>query len=291
MIFDFHTHTFPERIAAAAVEKLQRASHTKPFSDGTEDGLRASMSKAGIDGSLVLPVATSPRQVVHINDASIAMNNAAPQTGVYSFGCMHPDFEDYAAELARLAAEGVKGIKLHPVYQDVSFDDPRTLRLLEKAAELGLIVLIHAGYDVAFPGVERGTPRMVRNAMRSVGPFKLVLAHMGGWRCWEEAAELLAGSGVYIDTSFSLGSMTPNGDGFYQDEQELRLMDPERFIRIVRAYGADHVLFGSDSPWADQADAVAGIRELPLAESEKRMALYDNAARLLQLAPQAAPVL
>ena len=291
MIFDFHTHTFPERIAAAAVDKLQRASHTKPFSDGTEDGLSASMRRAGIDGSLVLPVATSPRQVVHINDASIAMNNAAPQTGVYSFGCMHPDFEDYDAELARLAAEGVKGIKLHPVYQDVAFDDPRTLRLLEKAAELGLTVLIHAGYDVAFPGVERGTPQMVHNAVRSVGPFTLVLAHMGGWRCWEEAAELLSGSGVYIDTSFSLGSMTSNGDGFYKDEQELKLMDPERFIRIVRAYGADHVLFGSDSPWADQAEAAAAIRELPLTENEKQLVFYDNAARLLRLAPQASPVL
>ena len=142
MIFDFHTHTFPERIAAAAVDKLQRASHTKPFSDGSERGLRESMQSAGIDASLVLPVATSPRQVVHINDASIEMNKAVSETGVYSFGSIHPDFDDYAAELTRLAAEGVKGIKLHPVYQDVAFDDPRTLRLLEKAAELGLIVLI-----------------------------------------------------------------------------------------------------------------------------------------------------
>ncbi len=291
MIFDFHTHTFPERIVAAAVDKLQRASHTKPFSDGSERGLRESMQSAGIDASLVLPVATSPRQVVHINDASIAMNKAAQQTGVYSFGSIHPDFDDYAAELTRLAAEGVKGIKLHPVYQDVAFDDPRTLRLLEKAAELGLIVIIHAGYDVAFPSVERGTPRMIRNAMSRVGPFTLVLAHMGGWHCWEEAAELLSGSGVYIDTSFSLGSMTPNGDGFYKNAQELALMAPERFMHIIHAYGADHVLFGSDSPWADQAAAVAGIRELPLTENEKQMIFYDNAARLLRLAPQAAAVL
>ena len=70
MIFDIHTHTFPDKIAHSTIEKLQSMSHTIAFSDGTEAGLRASMDRAGIDGSLVLPVATSARQVVHVNDAS-----------------------------------------------------------------------------------------------------------------------------------------------------------------------------------------------------------------------------
>ena len=74
MIIDFHTHTFPDAIARTAVDKLQAASHTRPFSDGTAEGLRASMLRAGIAWSLVLPVATSPRQVPHINDAAIRLN-------------------------------------------------------------------------------------------------------------------------------------------------------------------------------------------------------------------------
>ena len=42
MIVDFHAHTFPDRIAAAAVDKLKHASHTRPFSDGTAAGLKSS---------------------------------------------------------------------------------------------------------------------------------------------------------------------------------------------------------------------------------------------------------
>ena len=116
MIFDIHTHTFPDKIAAATIEKLQSMCHTVAFSDGTEAGLRSSMAKAGIGGCLVLPVATSARQVVHVNDASAQMNETAPETGLWSFGCMHPDFPDWKAELARIAELGMKGVKLHPIY-------------------------------------------------------------------------------------------------------------------------------------------------------------------------------
>ena len=49
MIIDFHTHTFPDKIAAAAIDKLQHASHSKAFTSGTVSGLQASMQRAGID--------------------------------------------------------------------------------------------------------------------------------------------------------------------------------------------------------------------------------------------------
>ena len=283
MIFDFHAHVFPDSIARAAVDKLQAASHTRAFLDGTLAGLRASMAAAGIAGSLVLPVATNPRQVVHINDASIRMNDQGPETGVYSFGCMHPDYADVDGELTRLRRAGIRGVKLHPLYQGADVDDPRFLRILGKAGELGLMVLIHAGFDVGVPGVDHASPRMILRAVQTVGPVTLILAHMGGWRCWEEAENLLTGRGLYIDTSFSLGDMTPNGDGHYQSEEDLRRLDATQFLRLIRAFGASHVLFGTDSPWEDQAAEVRHIRALPLTDAEQRAILWDNAAKLLSL--------
>lgn len=287
MVIDFHTHTFPDKIAPAAIDKLQAASHTKPFTDGTVSGLKASMRSAGIDASLVLPVATNSRQVSHVNDASIALNERGGETGIYSLGAIHPDFADYKAELARLSAAGIRGIKLHPVYQGVDFDDIRTLRILERAAELGLFVLIHAGLDVGFPGVVHGSPKMILHALQAVGPFRLVLAHMGGWRCWNEAEQLLPGTGVFIDTSFSLGCMTPNGDGYYKTRQELALLDEEQFVRMVRAFGVDHVLFGTDCPWGEQRACLEQFRALPLSPREQRAILYENPARLLRLGEEA----
>lgn len=281
MIIDFHTHVFPDAIAARAVDKLRASSHTRAFTDGTVSGLRASMAKAGIDASVVLPVATSAKQVQHVNDASIQMNERAGETGVCSFGCMHPDYPDWHDELARIAGAGLKGVKVHPPYQGVDFDDLRYLRVLNRCGELGLIVVTHAGLDVGLPGAEQAAPEKILRAVKAVGPVKLALAHMGGWRCWKRVEDLLTGTGVYLDTSFSLGPMTPGDDGFYPDEESLRRLNEADFLRMIRLFGADHILFGTDSPWDDQAAQLQKIRALPLSEEEIELICGGNAQRLL----------
>ena len=280
---DIHTHTLPDSIAAQSFEMLSGKSHTRLFSDGTLAGLQASMARSGIAFSAVLPVATAARQVPRINASSIAIQAAFRDTGILSFGCMHPDYEDWNHELKRIREAGLKGIKLHPVYQGADFDDPRYLRILNKAGELGLIVLIHAGDDVGFPGEVRSSPAMILNALKSVGPLKLVLAHMGGWRCWDEVEDLLAGQQVYLDTSFCLGDMVPIEDGYYSHPSQLTRISVEQFVRMVRLFGSSHILFGSDSPWDDQATVLRRILDLPLTDTEKQAILYDNAASLLDI--------
>lgn len=280
MIVDFHTHTFPEKIASAAIDKLKRASHTVPFSDGTANGLRTSMHAAGIDWSVVQPVATNPAKVVSMNDVSLAQNG---RDGLIYFGCMHPNMPDVRRELTRIAHAGLKGVKIHPVYQGVSIHDPRYLRILEKAGELGLMVLMHAGQDIGFPGVERCSPEMIACALKQVGPLRLICAHMGGWRDWERVTDCLAAhDGVMLDTAFSLGDLTPLEAGYYSDEQ-MHLLGETAFCRLIRAFGGRRVLFGSDSPWADQRACVQAIRALALTEQEKQDILGGNACRLLGL--------
>ena len=283
MIIDIHTHTFPDKIAAATLDKLKHLSHTIPFTDGTAAGLAASMARAGVDRSVVMPVATSPRQVPHVNDASARMNELGAQTGVLSFGCMHPDFDGWKEELARVRDLGLKGIKLHPQYQDTDFDDPRYLRILDRCGELGLVVLTHAGLDIGMPGKDNCAPEMVARALAQVGPVKLVLAHMGGWRQWDRVEALLPGTGVYLDTSFSLGEITPLDDGHYRPG-DLPLLDEAAFLRMVRRFGPDRILFGTDSPWDDQETALARLRALPLEPAELEAILGGNAKRLLGIA-------
>ena len=282
MIVDIHTHTFPDKIAARTVEKLQSMSHTHPFTDGTVQSLRAAMATAGVDRSVVVPVATNARQVPHVNDASIALNEQGG--GVLSFGCMHPDFDGWKAELARLADSDVKGIKLHPVYQEVNFDDPRFLRILDRCAEVGLLVLTHAGRDVGFPdAADYVSPQRIASAVHQTDGVTLICAHMGGWRQWNDVERLLPETGVYIDTSFSLGAMTSNGDGYYPTPESLQLLGSEQFVRIVRAFGAERVLFGTDSPWGEQTESLQRLRALPLTDEELTAILGGNAQTLLGL--------
>lgn len=279
LIIDFHTHTFPDKIAPATMETLQGRSHTQAFLDGTQTGLLTSMEQAGVDLSIILPVATNTHQVAKVNDASAALNR---QGRVHSFGCIYPESEDWAQELERIAALGLKGIKIHPVYQSTDIDDVRYLRILDKCGQLGLIVVTHAGIDIGLPDRVNCSPAMIRRAVGQVGPVKLVAAHMGGWRNWDEAAERLADTNVYIDTSFSLGRLNSRGDGYYTDEQ-LELLRAEPFCAMVRAFGVHRVLFGTDSPWGGQAEQLAQFKALPLTEEEKRKILGENAAGLLGL--------
>ncbi len=280
-VIDFHTHTFPDRIAPAAVRSLASKSHTLPFTDATERGLRESMARAGVDLSVILPVATKPEQVAHINDSALRINARTGETGLLSLGCMHPDCPDWHAELGRIAAAGIRGVKLHPVYQGADIDDPRFLRILARCGELGLFAVLHAGLDIGFPGAEQALPRKILRALREAGPVRLVLAHMGGWRCWDEAEALFADTGVMIDTAFSLGRLTPLGDGFPRTDAELTLLSPECFTALVRRFGCDRVLFGTDSPWADPASALADLRALPLTPRELSAILHENAEKLL----------
>lgn len=282
MIVDLHTHVFPDKIAASTVKKLEQLSHTRSFSDGSTAGLMASMARAGVDASLVLPVATNPHQVPHVNDSSARINDLGPETGIYSLGCIHPDFDGYREELSRIASLGLKGVKLHPEYQGTDFDDIRYLRILDRCGELGLMVLSHAGLDVGFPGKDNCSPAVVLRAIRQVGPVKLVLAHMGGWRQWEQVEELLWDTQVSIDTSYALGSISPLDDGYYTPDQ-LPLMKEEQFMRMVRKFGAKRVLFGTDSPWDDQAQALKRLRALPLEPWELEAILGGNAQTLLGL--------
>ena len=203
------------------------------------------------------------------------------QDGLTYFAAIHPDAPDWHEELGRAKSLGFKGVKIHPVYQNVAIDDARFIRILTLCGELGLIVVMHGGADIGFPGVEKCSPAMLRNALRQAGPVTLIAAHMGGWRNWQEVPEFLLDTGVYLDTSFSLGSITPIDDHYAPEE--LPLLTEERFCELVHIFGSQRVLFGTDSPWDDMGQCVRRIASLPLTDAEKDDIFSGNARKLLAL--------
>ena len=280
MVIDFHTHTFPDAIAAGAVKHMSEAACLAAHTDGAEAGLIASMDRAGIDCSVVLPVVTNPAKTAHINDFSARANSEKGR--VIHLGGLHPDTPGLAAEAARAAKLGLRGVKIHPVYQQADIDDLRYLRLMEAAGENGLFVVMHAGLDVGFPGQTQAAVHKIENALRQLGPVTVVLAHMGGWKQWEQVPSLAAFPNVLIDTAFSLGRIKPLAPGRYT-ENDLLLADEAAFMKLVCAFGPQRILFGSDSPWTSQAESLSAIRALPLAQSDTDMILYKNAQALLQM--------
>ncbi len=282
MIIDFHTHTFPPKIAAGVLRKLQGLSRSKPYTDGTPDGLRRSMQEAGIDLSILLPVMTNTEQVHKLNDNAARINEAWEQTGLLSLGGIHPDCSDYRAELARIASLGIRGIKIHPAYQNVDFDDIRFLRIIDRASELGLFVLTHAGWDIGIPHHNFCSVPQVLHVMKAVAPDKLVLAHMGGWWDWNAVENELCGLPVYFDTAFSFGEIEP-APGTTRTPEESHNLNLTDLARIIRKHGTDRVLFATDCPWSDQKTALELFRSAGFTEEEQTAILSENARRLLQL--------
>jgi len=277
-MIDFHAHTFPDRIAEAAVKKLEEKAHATSFSDGTREGLLRAMRAAGIDHAVVLPVATNPLKCASMNDTSRALDG---RDGLTYFAAIHPDAPDWHEELGRAKELGFRGVKIHPVYQDVAIDDVRFVRILARCGELGLTVVMHGGADIGFPGVVKCSPAMLRSALRQAGPVTLVAAHMGGWRNWQEVPEMLLDTGVYLDTAYSLGEISPLDDHYAPEE--LPMLEDARFVELVRIFGSERVLFGTDSPWDDPAQCVARISALPLTDAEKADIFDRNARRLLAM--------
>lgn len=279
MIIDFHGHTFPEFLVPKVIPKLEAGAHMHAYADGTLGGMLASMEVAGIDMSVVLPVATTVSQVQTCNRCAIEINEEYVGR-LISFGAMHPDYEDYKKELLRIKNMGIKGIKLHPDYQQVMIDDIRYKRIISAASELGLITLIHAGIDIGLPGPVHAVPNAIKNLLVDVKSEKMILAHMGGFNMWEEAIDVIAGENVYLDTAFSLGEINYFSD-YPIAERNCVMMKPDLFMKMVQAFGEDKILFATDSPWGGHAETLEAFQEIPLSEMQREKILCGNAKKLL----------
>lgn len=265
MVIDFHTHIFPDKIAARSIEHLESASGIKAATNGTLDGLLDSMEKNKVDLSVILPVVTKPSQFESVNRFAAEVNEKY-KGKLISFGGIHPDSEDYKSELDCIKKLGLPGIKLHPDYQGVMIDDPRYMKIIEYADSLDLMIMVHAGVDIGLPDPVHCPPDKAKKVLDTLKPKKLILAHLGGWKQWEEVYELLAGKDVYLDTSFT----------FDYIEQDM-------FLKILKKHGHEKVLFATDSPWSDAAKAVEIVRNMPLEQKVIEDILSGNAKKILNI--------
>lgn len=260
-MIDFHTHIFPNKIAKHTLEILQVNCESFPFTDATAAGLRESSEKAGIDCSVILPVATRPGQFASLNRYAEQFRG---ENRLLSFGGIHPDTSDYKGELQYLKEHGFKGIKLHPDYQQTFIDDIKYKRIISYASELGLIISVHAGFDPGYKELTHCTPERIIDMVEDVQPEKLVLAHMGGFFMWDQVEQYLLGIPAWFDTGVVFN-----------------YIEKQQFMRILKGQGIHRILFATDSPWGDQTEFVKYVKELPLADHEKQMIFHTNAEKLL----------
>ena len=95
---------------------------------------------------------------------------------------------------------------------------------------------------------------------------KIVAAHLGGWKLWDDVEKYLVGTPIYFDTAFTLNFIT--------DEQ---------LLRIIKNHGSEKILHATDSPWEKQGRMAKHLSALPLSEEDCNNIFYKNAKKLLKI--------
>jgi uncharacterized protein len=201
------------------------------------------------------------------NDSVIALAAKYPQ--VLPIATVHPyDGSAALAELARVAAAGVKVLKIHAHTQRFDVADPRVEALVRKAGELGVIVLM----DNA--NILPGDSEKLFNLVVRVPGTKFLLAHIGGmnFRFWNILALARTADGFAMDNlNFDIsGTVLMAADSPLEAE----------FVWTLRNVGIDHVLLGSDYPQMGLGRTVDALERLDLTVEEKAKIRSGNARRL-----------
>lgn len=259
MVIDFHTHAFPANLAQKAISN----KNVIPYTDGSYEGLIRSMKSSQVDISLVLPIATRIGMFPSLNDKASELSKIE---GLISFGSVHPAEENWDKQLEYCLDKGLKGVKLHPRFQDFILDEPHIIEYTKYAVEIGLYVIFHVGDNPIKDTVDRASVDRAVRLVDAVDSKRLILAHLGGRKHPEEAYEKIAGTNCLLDTAMC------------NDDIPLDMM-----YKIMEKHGYDNVLFGTDSPWSDQKKAIDDMKSFGLAKSDYDKVMYLNASKILGL--------
>lgn len=267
MIIDAHTHIYPDPVAGKAISTVIENGNglVETFTDGTFNGLLRSMNNAGIDYSIVLPVATNYEQGNGILQwiRAIAPNSRR----IIFFGSVHPLDPDYRNTIQKIKADGLQGIKFHPGYQNFPADSADAFKVYEEVVKNDLVLHFHSGFDPSLPECDYTSVERFANLVKHFPEAKIVLAHAGGMDEWQKVMDLLGNKGCYFDIAWVLEKMQEN-----ETAKKLYMQNE------------DYFLFGTDSPWCDQKKYVQLIQNSEtLTQKQRDKMFFKNILKLIRI--------
>ena len=259
-IADIHAHIFPHKLAAKASASIGGFYGTHAGHLASVETLLPLEAQAGITHCAVSSSATSPHQVQHINDFIASEVQVHPN--LIGLGTLFPTMDGWEAEVERMAALGLRGVKIHPDFQHIPIDLPEAVPMYRAVAKAGLPVLFHMG-DARY---DYSSPQLLTNLIRQVPDLIAIAAHFGGWQAWDKSYDHVQPENVFYDTSSSL-----------------MFLGRERALDFLDKLGAQRFLFGTDFPMWTPAEELQRFLDLGLEETLQSKILYGNFARLFRL--------
>ncbi|MBR2835392.1 MAG: amidohydrolase [Coriobacteriales bacterium] len=263
-IVDIHVHVYPQKIALKAAQSVGAFYGVDMPGDGSVDGYFAMTEGSPITHQVVHSVAVKPSNVESINNFIAGACEENPS--FIGFMTLHQDYEDPAKEIDRALAMGLKGIKIHPDMQGVAVDDPRFMKVFEIAEAKGVPMIVHCG-DYR---EDLSHPRRIKHILQTFPKLMMDAAHFGGWSIPDLALEFLENENCFVDVSSAL-----------------TYIGPRRTRELVRAYGCDRILFGSDYPmWNPVSELQIFLDSLAggdFTQAEVEQMTWHNAEKFLQM--------
>jgi len=258
-IFDSHVHLWKGEESLQAYEEQVKKAHLEVAGIGA-------MWFGGPNQAL----AGKPDEIRAGNDGIIAL--AAKHAKVLPIATVHPyDGPVAVTELERVAAKGIKVLKIHPHTQKFDPDDPRVLTLVQRAGQLGVIVLM----DNA--NILPGDSEKLFNLALKAPKTRFIFAHLGAmnFRFWNILKAVRTAENLFADNiNFDISAIVAMvADSPIEDE----------FVWTIRNVGIDHVLLGSDYPQFSLEQNVNALGRMPLTPSEQAKIRYENARALFGL--------
>jgi uncharacterized protein len=236
-------HAYPEYVEAMRAMNIRHAI-LSPMAGGRQaDGIRDTMRE---------------------NDAIAAALQADPVRFPVGLASVEVRHEEHALrELERaLSVLGLHGVVFHAMFSGFSVGLNGVLApLLEYCNDRSALCLMHGMPDTGPFAME--SPRAIGDLAERYSDVVFIIGH---------AAITFDQRSVSIEAA--LGRPNVYVDLAYQAE-------PATVETLVRALGADRVLFGSDAPFCDPAATISSVERAEISEEAKEQVLYTNGASLL----------
>jgi predicted TIM-barrel fold metal-dependent hydrolase len=261
------------------------------LADKSGDKLVQLMDEVGINKTLLLPLdywywwestrKTSTYDMVKKNQiyAEAAKNH---EGRLYSLFGMDPRRKNCVTKFEKAVTKwGMKGLKLHPTTRYYP-DDPICYPVYQKALDLQVPIIIHAGNQPAPLAAKFAEPKYIDTVAADFPDLKIVVAHVGhGW--WRETLDL--------------ASMKPNLYVDFSGWQGVFQHDPKYVAGMLRSaidtLGPWRVLFGSDGAllnvimplgeWVHAIKNINSVTDLQFTEEELEIILGKAASYLFSL--------
>jgi hypothetical protein len=230
----------------------------------TRENARKSMDEAGVSFSVCMPIPPH----VYFNDVKKA---AEKDSGLIPFtGVDFSKMETLSNQFEEDIKNGAKGLKLHPIIQNVNFTDEKMKTAVDLFIKYDLPILFHAGVLNYYNKrakinnmPEYGSIKGARDLVAAFPRAKFIAGHAGMFNVMDVIRLLGHFKNVWVDTSFQ---------------------SPGIIKKLIKTFGPEKVLFASDWPFGSRIAAIKAVKaacgnDKGLAE----MLFYKNTKYLLKI--------